>query len=138
MEEILASIRAIVSGGGEAAQTEEAPTDSADPGDQAAESAAFDEEDDQPTPQSELLELARIARSGASDELLAPETKDAASDTLSALGAVLVREYEGSERTLEGVVRELLRPMLKDWLDENLPDIVERMVSREIMRITGK
>ena len=39
---------------------------------------------------------------------------------------------------LEAVVREMLRPMLKDWLDRNLPELVESMVTREIARITGK
>ncbi len=38
-------------------------------------------------------------------------------------------------RTLEDVVREMLRPMLKAWLDENLPSIVEAQVSAEVQRI---
>jgi cell pole-organizing protein PopZ len=36
------------------------------------------------------------------------------------------------------MVREMLRPMLRDWLDANLPAIVEAMVAKEIERITGK
>ena len=39
------------------------------------------------------------------------------------------------ERTLEDVVRELLRPLLKAWLDENLPRIVEAKVAEEVERI---
>jgi uncharacterized protein len=39
------------------------------------------------------------------------------------------------EPTLEDVVRETLRPMLKSWLDENLPSLVERMVQAEIARV---
>lgn len=39
---------------------------------------------------------------------------------------------------LEDMVREMLRPVLKTWLDENLPKIVEDHVKREISRITGK
>jgi uncharacterized protein len=42
------------------------------------------------------------------------------------------------ETSLEGLTRELLRPMLKEWLDTNLPPIVEAMVEREIARITKK
>ncbi|HWA63915.1 MAG TPA: DUF2497 domain-containing protein [Caulobacteraceae bacterium] len=38
-------------------------------------------------------------------------------------------------RTLEDVVRELLRPLLKDWLDENLPSIVQATVDQEVERI---
>jgi cell pole-organizing protein PopZ len=41
------------------------------------------------------------------------------------------------EPTLEDVVRETLHPMLKAWLDENLPGLVERMVQAEIGRITS-
>lgn len=42
------------------------------------------------------------------------------------------------ETSLEGLVREMLRPMLAQWLDANLPDMVERMVKAEIARIAGK
>ncbi len=42
------------------------------------------------------------------------------------------------ETSLEGLTRDLLKPMLKDWLDNNLPAIVESMVEREIARITKK
>jgi len=38
-------------------------------------------------------------------------------------------------RTLEDVVRELLRPLLQQWLDENLPGIVQRAVDAEVSRI---
>jgi cell pole-organizing protein PopZ len=39
-------------------------------------------------------------------------------------------------RTLEDVVRELLRPMLQQWLDESLPGIVQRAVDAEVSRIS--
>ncbi|GIL38370.1 DUF2497 domain-containing protein [Roseiterribacter gracilis] len=39
-------------------------------------------------------------------------------------------------RSLESVVREMLRPMLKDWLDTHLPPIVERLVERELRRMS--
>ena len=57
--------------------------------------------------------------------------------TLSAPGAApqIVRSGETS---LEGLTRELLRPLLKGWLDSHLPGIVEAMVEREIARITKK
>ena len=42
------------------------------------------------------------------------------------------------ETSLEGLVREMLRPMLAEWLDANLPGMVEKMVSAEIARIAGK
>jgi len=39
-------------------------------------------------------------------------------------------------RTLEDLVREMLRPMLKSWLDDNLPTMVERIVRAEIERVS--
>ncbi len=42
------------------------------------------------------------------------------------------------ETSLEGMVREMMRPMLAQWLDANLPEIVERLVKDEIARIAGK
>src|SRR6516162_6221650 len=53
---------------------------------------------------------------------------DAAFDTLARTA-----QARGG-RTLEEVVSELLRPMLKSWLDENLPEMVERLVRTEIER----
>jgi cell pole-organizing protein PopZ len=41
-------------------------------------------------------------------------------------------------RTLEDLVRDMLRPMLKSWLDANLPDLVERMVRAEIERLSRR
>lgn len=42
------------------------------------------------------------------------------------------------ETSLEGLVREMLRPMLAEWLDANLPGMVEKMIKAEIARIAGK
>ncbi|MDZ4308499.1 DUF2497 domain-containing protein [Allopontixanthobacter sp.] len=42
------------------------------------------------------------------------------------------------ETSLEGLVRELLRPMLSEWIERNLPGMVEKMVQAEIARIAGK
>lgn len=52
-------------------------------------------------------------------------------------GARHVHLGEG-DKTLEAVIKELLRPMLKAWLDDNLPPLVERLVEREIHRISGR
>lgn len=72
------------------------------------------------------------------DSLLSARTAEASRSPLDALSRLVVKpEVTGSD-TLEGVVREMLRPMLRDWLDTNLPAMVEAMVAREIDRITGK
>lgn len=44
----------------------------------------------------------------------------------------------GADRTLEDIVRDLLRPLLEVWLNEHLPDIVERLVREEITRVVGE
>ena len=41
-----------------------------------------------------------------------------------------------NSRTLEDLVREMLKPMLKAWLDDNLPNMVERLVRAEIERVS--
>ncbi len=41
-------------------------------------------------------------------------------------------------QTLEGIVREMMRPMLKKWLDDNLPSIVEEKVQAEVERIARR
>ena len=43
-----------------------------------------------------------------------------------------------SVNPLEEIIREMLRPMLKQWLDEHLPHMVDEHVKREISRITGR
>lgn len=68
---------------------------------------------------------------------------DAMRESLAAL-AVLAEPgaqpqiVRSGETSLEGLVREMLRPMLAQWLEKNLPAMVERMVSAEIARIAGK
>jgi cell pole-organizing protein PopZ len=94
--------------------------------------------------ESEILELTEAAENATRDDVLLDDTKAqslrnsfSALQTLSEPGAApqIVRSGETS---LEGLTRDLLRPMLKDWLDAHLPPIVEAMVEREIMRITKK
>ena len=44
----------------------------------------------------------------------------------------------GGNRTIEELVKELIRPMLKEWFDHNLPPLVERLVEREISKLAGR
>ena len=72
--------------------------------------------------------------------LLAAETTAAAAGMLSGLVAAVDRAHGGSvlgdaNRTIEDLVKEVMRPMVKDWLDENLPGLTERLVRREIERL---
>jgi cell pole-organizing protein PopZ len=70
--------------------------------------------------------------------IISDRSAQAARQSLSHLSSLLVRPEEGESNTLEGLVREMLKPMLKQWLDERLPEIVEVMVKKEIDRITGR
>lgn len=72
------------------------------------------------------------------DGILSPENATAARLSLSALSALVVKPAEGEDNTLDGLVRAMLRPMLKEWLDSRLPEMVEGMVAQEIARITGR
>lgn len=75
--------------------------------------------------------------------LLAPQAAASMRDSLAALAVlsepgVQPQIVRSGETSLEGLTRELLRPMLAEWLDKNLPAMVERMVAAEIARIAGK
>jgi uncharacterized protein len=74
-------------------------------------------------------------RPSADDDepLLSPESDDAISGAFGALAHSLLGR---SSRSLEDVVIEMLQPMLKQWLDANLPSIVERKVQEEIERVS--
>lgn len=68
---------------------------------------------------------------------------DAMRKTLSALNtpepaARSAGSAGNGQTSLEDLTRDLLRPMLKDWLDENLPALVERLVKAEIRRLHGE
>lgn len=54
----------------------------------------------------------------------------------SAFNSLATTVLSNNARTLEDLVREMLRPMLKTWLDDNLPGLVERMVKAEIERVS--
>lgn len=74
--------------------------------------------------------------------LLAPETEAAAAASVGALLRTLsvdrATEVHRGGPTIEDLVREGIRPMLKSWLDVHLPPLVERAVRAEIERITGR
>lgn len=99
----------------------------------------------------EVLELAEeIALDDEQDEdeaevdaLTRGDTREAMSQNFAAL-AMLAKPgkqpqiVRSGETSLEGLAREMLRPMLAKWLDDNLPGMVEDLVKAEIARIAGK
>lgn len=164
MEEILASIRRIIS--------EDAPDEDVSPSpavESEPEPEAYDPEPDfepepepdpEPEQEEDVLELTEFAEpdfdpepepepepepafmaDGALEEddaLVSQPTEQRAGASFAELSAMLVGGYEGAGNTLEGLVREMLKPMLRAWLDENLPRIVEDMVEREVARIAAR
>lgn len=68
----------------------------------------------------------------APDRLLSPGTDETVSNAFGNLAHTILA---GNARTLDDIVREMLRPMLRAWLDDNLPPLVERLVRQEIERV---
>lgn len=105
-----------------------------------------DREEDEPAPQPEPEPepVAKAAPKPApqpaaeeDDSLVGAPAATAAAGAFDALAENL-RVASADGLTLEGIVREMMRPMLKDWLDTNLPRIVEEKVEAEIERISRR
>ena len=80
---------------------------------------------------------------GKTDRLVSSPSSGAAAAAFAQLASVPQRRdgdvrLGAGERTLEDIVRDLLRPMLQAWLDEHLPAIVERLVRAEIARVVDE
>ena len=99
--------------------------------------AFVEQEEDEPEPEPEaVFEAEPVSEPEPVDEeerLLSPLTDAAASAAFSNLANTIL---SNNARTLEDLVREMLRPMLKSWLDDNLPTLVERLVRQEIERVS--
>ncbi|HWU13655.1 MAG TPA: DUF2497 domain-containing protein, partial [Caulobacter sp.] len=74
-----------------------------------------------------------FSREEVADNLVGDHAAGLAASAFGSLSSALLMPKDG--RTLEDVVRELLRPLLKEWLDQNLPRIVEAKVEEEVHRI---
>lgn len=137
VEEILASIKKVIA---------------RDNRESAEEERRRRETDDHGPERHDVLELGAEAElrddeEFEADEEPAPLVDRAVRDTMrESLAALAMLAEPGAqpqivrsgETSLEGLAREMLRPMLAQWLEKNLPEMVERMVSAEIARIAGK
>jgi cell pole-organizing protein PopZ len=115
MEEILASIRRII----------------ADDRALLASESALSGEAPRPEPNGEAFEPG--SRPGAGRTFVSTATDGSVG---AAFNALLASRFVQHRDVVIGLTREMLRPMLKAWLDDNLPGIVERLVSAEIERVT--
>jgi cell pole-organizing protein PopZ len=156
MEEILASIRRIISDddAGQPNSSKPAPAPMAAPASADAMPEGFDAgRDQQPDDPAgaevtaDVIALAEAMQAKASAvngmdhapqelpdrPLLSPRTTAAVDTAFNSLTHTMLMQ---NPRTLEDLVREMLKPMLKAWLDDNLPNIVERLVRAEIERVS--
>ncbi|MEZ5892078.1 MAG: DUF2497 domain-containing protein [Parvularculaceae bacterium] len=146
MEEILASIRRIIS---EDEDEQKAPAPAAPKPELMLRPAAPRAPEPAPAPAPQPVASApqqpEPARQTAApvmehdleEEILDRTAADVASKAFRNLSQS-VRVSEGPGRTLEDIVTEMLRPMVKDWLDQNLPAIVEEKVEEEVQRVARR
>ena len=129
MEEILASIKRVISEDGKAAAAAAGPARGKKPRAVATVPP--------PPAEDDVLELDEPITEGPT--LLSDNAAAASRQRLASLSALRQRgEAPVDTGALEAVVRDMLRPMLKEWLDQRLPEIVEELVTREIARLTGR
>jgi len=95
---------------------------------------SFDEAEEQPAvpPNGDGSAAAGGPSDGERGRLLSAATNAAVDSAFHTLAQTVLVQ---NARTLEDLVREMLRPMLKTWLDDNLPGMVERLVRAEIERV---
>lgn len=151
VEEILESIKKVIARDNRENADQARRRRQAD-ADEAAERAASERMAATSDKNDEVLDLGEMeiapddARDGveATDApLIGEDVRGAMQENLAAL-AMLAEPgakpqiVRSGETSLEGLTRELLRPMLAEWLDKNLPGMVEEMVQAEISRIAGK
>ncbi|WP_164115271.1 DUF2497 domain-containing protein [Sphingorhabdus sp. Alg239-R122] len=137
VEEILASIKKVIAEDNRAAVTGRGKDGIAPVATSMSDSEYIEADED------DVLELTDDFAPVAEDAMVSDPKRDAMRESLEALSTFsrpqpASASAQSGESSLEAMVRDMLRPMLAQWLDDNLPQIVENMVAREISRITRK
>jgi cell pole-organizing protein PopZ len=142
VEEILESIKRVIARDNrETAQVERSRREAAGVGGDMLIERDDEVEDDSVFDLAEAEELREAEPEAAG--LIPERTAGAMRESLAAL-ALLAEPgaqpqiVRSGETSLEGLVRDMLRPMLAQWLETHLPAVVDRMVQAEIARIAGK
>lgn len=78
-----------------------------------------------------------VTTEAVEETLLSPEVVTAATAALGALSKDVVVS-SGDGKSLEDIIREMMKPLLKEWLDDNLPPLVESIVEREVRQISRR
>lgn len=102
----------------------------------------------EPTLNENILELTQqmIAQAppdiGAGESILSTATSQDSTDALQELAKALLSKRDiaigNRDMTLEGLIREIFRPLLREWLDQNLPYLIERLVKKEIDHMVNR
>ena len=88
-----------------------------------------------PAPMEDVLQLTPEM---VTSDIISRPTISASTDVLAELARAILNRRDvavdeaGQNITLEGMVREMLKPLLREWLDRNLPYLIERLVKKEI------
>ncbi len=72
------------------------------------------------------------------EALISASAAMAATGELSGLVSAVNQTHDTSLLTFQEMVKSVMRPMIKEWLDANLPDLVERVVTREVQRLARR
>jgi len=80
-----------------------------------------------------IIEEPRRPPPALDSALISNSTMAAVNSAFNSLANTVIGQ---NARTLEDLVKEMLRPMLKSWLDDNLPGLVDRIVRAEIERVS--
>ena len=138
MEEILASIRKVIS------EDDEEGTEAEEKIAEAEPKPVFEEDDTLELTEEfepDLAEEITLVDEVLNDEgLVSAVTTEAGASAFAQLaGANDPNLMLGrADRTLESLVREVMRPLLSSWLEANLPNVVERLVQAEIQKMSDK
>lgn len=89
------------------------------------------EEEPEPTPEPVAMEMPELA---ISESLISAQVGVQVNENFNLLANTMLAQ-NGAGQTVESMVMALMRPMLKSWLDENLPVMVEKIVREEIERV---
>ena len=87
-----------------------------------------------------IREQAEVEKNTVPSEILSSAVQASAMSSLSKLtkGMPIERSRSYDGVTLEDIVRELLHPMLREWMDDNLPRMVERIVQKELEKLARR
>ncbi|HTK84916.1 MAG TPA: DUF2497 domain-containing protein [Patescibacteria group bacterium] len=153
IEEILASIRQIIS-------DDDAPAEAPPPPPPKAESPpgkpdvleltdVVEEEtvkkpepepEPEPPPRRRMeIDMREVEEDTDAKSILTPHAASAAMEGFTKLTSHMALDREGTGAvTIEDIMKEMLRPMLREWLDANLPQVIEKLVQKELDQIARK